>query len=167
MKHLALPLFALLLSLVACGNDDEPTLEYTSLTINRTYVPVSITVGDIDPSLNDKCLELDNKSYIVNAADELPEDPIGFTPGYSTIDYNKNTLLVTYRFHPGSFDTYESFYARNNYDKTYEWLISLSTSEQESSSVGLKSLTRYAIEVPKLPKNANLRTVWMLSWSGQ
>lgn len=167
MKYLAFSLFALLLSLTACGGDDEPSLEYTNIKINQTYVPASITVGDTDTSLNHKCSELNNKNFIVNAADELPDDPIGFTPGYSSIDYNKYTLLVTYRFHPSSFDTYESVYTRNNYDKTYDWFINLSTSESESSSVGLKSLTRFAIEVPKLPKNATLRTIWKLSWAGQ
>lgn len=166
MKYLILPLFALMLSLAACGGDDEPAVEYTHIAINETYLPCFISVGE-NPALNAECKDLNNKCYIVDSADQLPEDPIGYTPGYESIDYNKNSLLVTYRFHAGSFDTYESIYTRNNYEKTYDWFINLSTSESEASSVGLKSLTRFAIKVPKLPKNAAVRTVWRLSWSGE
>lgn len=151
--------------LSSCGHDDAP--DQYEVQISETFMPVSITVDKQgDQYLQEVCKELNMKTVVVTEAGELPKDPIGFSPAYTNINFSQNTLLLAYRAHTWGIDTYSSKFVRNNIDKTYDWYLTLGSSDFGNDGSEALTFTRFAIEVPKLPKNANVLTWWNLSNAG-
>ena len=152
-------ILCLLLSAVlfGCGHSDTPPAE-APLYINAVYSPASVGFEKSDKEMLEVCREWYGKTFVIRSADQFPDDPIGFSDSYSYINFDRNTLLIAYQLHSWTIDTYSNLYFRNNLEKTYDWTISLGSTEYHLESESMK-LTRFAILVPKLPENADVR-IW-------
>lgn len=158
MRYLSLLLLTLSLILGSC-NKNEPPLEIV-LPISETYVPSSIELpSSMDEEQKRNIIHLINNQHIVNSADELPNDPMGFSEAFDKINFKNSTLLIKYMSHDYSIDTYNNRYFRNTKENSYNWMINIgSASNLDSDNI---TLTRFAILVNKLPADANIK-----SWFG-
>ena len=138
------------------GKDDEPSTDQT-ITITESYMPAGVGFDKTDTQFMKRCQKWNETNIVVNSANDLPDDPLGFSPSYSKIDFSRNTLLLTYRLHRWTIDTYSDDYTYNLATGTYDWSITLGATffdEEESDEV---HFTRFAVLVPKQPAGATTR----------
>lgn len=140
---------------VSCNRHSEPPTEVL-LQISESFVPQTLSVDKNDSEMLEKIREWNTQSLVVNSADELPDDPIGFSPAFSKINFKERTLLIAYNIHRWRIDAYTNRWIRNNVESTYDWYIQLGISEFPDED-DVIYFTRFAIEVPKLPADANVR----------
>ena len=100
-----------------------------------------------------------NKEIIVNDMSELPDDPLGFSDAYKSVDFDKYTLLITYNIHNWLIETYRNRYYLDNIEKTYNWTICVGASNIPDDNEEPLYFTRYAILVKKLPRDAKIN-IW-------
>lgn len=105
---------------VSCNRHSEPPFE-TPLEICESYVPQTLMFDKNDSETAGIVGEWYGKTMVVNSADGLPDDPIGFTPGYSKINFKEYTLLIAYHWHRAAIDAYSNRWVRNNVESTYDW----------------------------------------------
>lgn len=166
MRYLSLLLLTFSLILCSCSKN-EPSLEI-NLPISETYVPCSIefNTNDIDEEQKHNIIHLVNNQHIVNSADELPNDPIGFSEAYGKINFEKRTLLIKYMLHDYSIDTYNNRYFRNTKENTYNWMVNIGSASNLDDDSDNLMLTRFAILVNKLPADADFKSWFGLSHIG-
>lgn len=145
--------------LCSCNNNEEPSTE-TVLPISKHYQPCASEFNIRDTEWVDKIKEWAEKKYVVNDLSELPNDPLGFSDSYTSVDFKEYTLLITYNLHNWNIDTYRNRYYLNNIDKIYEWAICIGTSSIPDDNTETWYFTRYAILVKKLPKEAKTQ-MWV------
>ncbi|MDE6280105.1 MAG: hypothetical protein K2M05_09060 [Paramuribaculum sp.] len=164
MKHLVIIFLALSIALCSCNRHNEPPLE-TEFIISRQYLPVSIDVDKSNQELYDKIKDLSKSNFIVNSADELPDDPFGFNEAYTHVNFNDYTLLLHYEMHRWRIDTYRNRFYRDNRENTINWMIRVDSSQFDESEPIL--FTRFAILIRKLPEDVDLK-IWVslgaLNW---
>ncbi|MCM1489564.1 MAG: hypothetical protein NC095_01870 [Muribaculum sp.] len=158
MKYLNILIVALCLCLSSCSGNDEPKAN-VQLTIFDSFLPASITINRTDTELTKECKKFSSQTFIVNSKDELPQDPFGSDETFSKIGYNNQSLLICYQVHSYDIISYDNKFIKNNTDKTYDWTVTLGINGDAVDSFDQLIFTRYAILVPKLPKNATLK-VW-------
>lgn len=165
MKYLSLLLLTVSLILSSC-NHNEPALEIV-FPISETYVPSSIELpNSLDEEQKRNIFHLvNNNPHIVNNADELPNDPIGFSEAYNKINFKNSTLLITYMLHDYTIDTYNNRYYRNTKENSYNWMINIGSASSNLDTDNT-TLTRFAILVKKLPEDANVKSWFGLSQIG-
>ncbi len=159
MKNLTVFILPLLL-LCACSNSNEEPQTETVLPISKHYQPCTSEFNIRDTEWVDKIKEWAEKKYVVNDLSELPNDPLGFSDSYTSVDFKEYTLLITYNLHNWNIDTYRNRYYLNNIDKIYEWAICIGTSSIPDDNTETWYFTRYAILVKKLPKEAKTQ-MWV------
>ncbi len=166
-KFLSLLFITASVLLSSCGKDkkDEPQTEVL-VPVYETYVPAAVTFDRNDTQFLNRCRKWSEKILVVDSADELPDDPLGFSPTYSKINFRDNSLLVTYKLHKWSIDTYTNRFVLNNLTGTYDWTISLGSSSFSGDGSNNVTFTRFAIEVPKLPAGADVTAQFLLYDSG-
>lgn len=94
MKHLITFILSLLL-LCSCNNNEEPSTE-TVLPISKHYQPCASEFNIRDTEWVDKIKGADKK-FVVNDLSELPDDPLGFSEAYASVDFKEYTLLTRVR----------------------------------------------------------------------
>lgn len=160
MKYLSLILIALSLCITACNHNNEPPVE-VNLPIREQFVPGNIIFDMSDTEFKDKVKPWMNKQVVVNSKEEIPDDPFGFQESYYKINFAENTLLLCYQIHDYDIVSITNRYYRNTVENTYNWSIVLGISglinddEEKEKAI----ISRYAILVPKLPADANVR-IW-------
>lgn len=159
MKHLITFILSLLL-LCSCNNNEEPSTE-TVLPISKHYQPCASEFNIRDTEWVDKIKEWAEKKYVVNDLSELPNDPLGFSDSYTSVDFKEYTLLITYNLHNWNIDTYRNRYYFDNIEKIYEWAICIETSTIPDDNTETWYFTRYAILVKKLPQDTKIK-MWFL-----
>ena len=161
MRYLSL--FILTFSLILCScNHHEPALEIV-LPISETFVPASMEINpnDMEEEQKRNIIHLVNTNHhIVNSADELPDDPIGFSEAYNKVNFKNSTLLIKYMLHDYSIDTYNNRYYRNTKENSYNWVVNIGSANPDVDTDNIL-LTRFAILVNKLPADADFQ-----SWYG-
>lgn len=164
MKHLVIIFLALGIALCSCNRHNEPPTE-TQFLINRQYLPVSIGVDMADQELVDKIKDLSKSNFIINSADQLPDDPFGFNEAYTDVNFDNYTLLLHYEMHKWRIDTYGNRFYRDNRENTINWAIRIGSSEFDESEPIM--FTRFAILIKKLPEDVDLK-IWIslgaLNW---
>lgn len=155
MKYLTFALLSLGIILNSCNHKDEPPTEVT-LPIIEDYLPVSLPFNKNDETLTEKIKVFSDKNYVVNDLTELPNDPIGFSNAYNSIDFKKYTLLIAYDVTSYTIETYKDRYSGNNFTKTYNWYINIGTSTIPDSNAEEHYFTRYSILVSKLSADADI-----------
>lgn len=156
-KHvLVLTGLVLLLLLGSCNRNDEVPDEM-ALSITESYLPCTVSFNSSDKEWMDKVQGWSGKEFIVNDLSELPDDPLGFSDAYKKVNFNENTLLITYQLHKWQIETYRIRYYLNNIEGTYNWSISVGTSTVPDDNAEPLYFTRYAILVHKLTKDAKVR----------
>lgn len=159
MKQISLIVFIMTLLLSSCGHDDPPAS--VEIPIYDSFVPASIVVNRDDTVLVEECRDWTRKSFVVTSVEEIPDDPFKSTQSFSKIGFSDQALLIYYDVHSYDVLSCSNKYIRNNTDKTYEWTINLGINGDAVDSFNQLILTRYAILVPKLQKNYQLKV-----WSG-
>lgn len=143
------------MTLFSCDKSDNPPSE-VSLVINREYLPVSLTFDKDAPGAADKYGPWDEKTFVINSAEDIPEDPLGFTPGYAGIDFSTHTLLLRYEIHRYTIGAYSNSFIRKTLENNYNWTVIIGC-ENLGAEIWTKiSLTRFAILVPKLRADATV-----------
>lgn len=165
MKYLSLLLPALCLMLCSCNNNDETALEI-ALPISETYVPVTVgfNKNDLDDAGKQSLIHLVNNEHVINDESELPDDPIGFSEAYHTINFKESTLLIKYVLHNYMIETYSTRYYRNTQENSYNWSVNIGTASDTGIDTDDIRFTRFAILVRKLPADAQVRSwLWIKS----
>lgn len=165
MNHYKFIFAALCFMLASCGSKDEPVGEYV-MPINKEYLPASVTFKKDDTAFLNRCRKWDNKIVIVNSADDLPDDPLGFTPSYGNINFANSSLLITYKLHKLIIDTCDFSYIYKGTTDTFEWSIKLGSALDMTTGNDETTFTRFAMEVPKLASDANVKVQLVLYDSG-
>lgn len=163
MKQVLLVMAILFLS--SCNRDNEPPAE-VAVVVKEVYMPVVMTVDRTDAGLLDHCRELNEKLFLVRSAEDLPDDPMGFTSAYRTVNFKYSDLLITYRLHRWGIDTYRNRYVRNNIDKTYDWYLTIGISDFDEDADNSLQFTRFAITVPKIPEGYEAKSMFSLQSLG-
>lgn len=145
-----------------CNHDYEPPTE-TLLAIYTEYLPVSIEGNKSDADFINICKEWKDKVLIVNSVDDLPDDPIGFSKSYQNIGFQNQSLLITYKAQWWEVATISNMFVKNNVEKTFNWTISLGLESYPDQPEDIITLTRYAILVPKIPSDSDLKVWWSIS----
>ncbi|MBO4965225.1 MAG: hypothetical protein J6C81_03040 [Muribaculaceae bacterium] len=145
--------------LTGCDKNDDLPME-VSLPISREFIPVSVTFEKTDTEAAEKYRPWNDKTFTVNSASELPDDPIGIPDWYSKIDFENYTVLIHYRLHSFTIRSYSNIFYRNTVERTYNWIISLGIEDDDDERGTDVALTRFCIMVPKLPADAKV-----LFWS--
>ncbi len=165
MKYIYLLVTALTMALCACNNNDEPVAE-RNLPISRNYLPTTVTFSPDDKEMTDKLKGWADRQIIVNSLSELPDDPLGFSEAYTSINFSESTLLLNYNVHDWTIDTYRNRYYLDK-DGVYNWSINIGTATKLDDPTTRLYFTRYAILVNKLPEDKDVR-VWLalgsLNW---
>ncbi len=101
----------------------------------------------------------------VNSADDLPDDPFGFTPAYSSLSYSTETLLLWYNAFPDfHLESTRQWFIRDNSDNTYRWNMDLGGSfSRTGKQVEKVTYVRMAIVVAKLPDMAEVSVAYGIS----
>lgn len=160
MRHftfLTIVLLCLLLS--SCGGKDEPKGN-VPLSINDAFIPVSIIVNRSDKAMVEECKIFSNKDMVVQSKSNLPDDPFDSDKTFDAIDFNYNTLLITYYVHTYNLLSCNNYFVRNYTDNTYDWTINMGITGDAVDSFDQLIFTRFAILVPKLQKNADLKVYY-------
>ena len=154
-------IFIMLVGVLLCGcnRHEEPPVE-TVWPIQETYMPVGVVFDKTDTDFLERCREWNNKRFIVNDVDELPADPLGFNDTYRNINYKNYSLILVYRLHRWSIDTYRSWFTRNNVENTFNWTLTVVSNDFDPQDTNKVIITRFAITVKKLPEDANLLIGW-------
>lgn len=157
MKYYISVLIAFSLALGSCNrNNDLPT--ETQLSIMESYLPVSAQFQKSDKEFVESIKEFVYKNCIINDLSELPDDPLGFSPAYSHINFNEYTLLIFYEIHRWNIDSYRNRYYRNNIEGTNNWIVYIGTSTTpDDEMVDRYYFTRFAILVKKIPANIDVK----------
>lgn len=160
MKYLSLLIIAIGLCLTSCNHNDGPALE-VNIAINEQFVPGNVIFSLSDTEFKDKIKPWYNKKVVVNSAQELPADPLGFNESYYKIDFKNHTLLIYYDIHDYNVVSYSNRYYRNTVENTYNWTIMLGISGTiADGEEGARAIfSRYAVLVPKLSENAEVK-IW-------
>lgn len=158
MKYLSLLIIALGLCLSSCSSNDEPKAD-VQVNIYDSFIPASIILNRTDTELIEECKKFSSQTFIVNSKEELPQDPFGTDETFSKIGYNNQSLLICYQVHSYDIISYDNKFIKNNTEKTYDWNVTLGINGDKVDSFEQLIFTRYAILVPKLPQNAQLK-VW-------
>lgn len=158
MKHFSLLISIIALLFCSCNNK-EPDLEI-ELPINAVFIPMSVEFDrdEMDQQEKDEIMNLVNNKHIVNDISELPNDPIGGTDVFHKINFQDNTLLITYIYHRWIIETYSNRFYRNTEENTYNWVVKLGINSESVDYADNVQLTRFAILVRKLPANAKVET---------
>ena len=165
MRYLSLLILTFSLLLCSCNHHNEPPLEII-LPISETYLPSSIELpNSLDEEQKRNIIHLVNNQHIVNSADELPNDPMGFSEAFDKINFKNSTLLIKYMLHDYSIDTYNNRYYRNTKENSYNWMINIGSASSDLDTDNV-TLTRFAILVKKLPEDANVKSWFGLSHIG-
>lgn len=101
------------LLLCSCNNNDEPPTE-TVLPISKYYQPCTSEFNITDTEWLDKIKGWADKKFVVNDLSELPDDPLGFSEAYTSVDFKEYTLFITYNLHNWNIDTYRNRYYFDN-----------------------------------------------------
>lgn len=168
MKYFGLVLAAGSLLLASCNKNDESPME-VKLPIIEAYMPVTMAVERSDTETMEKCREWHEKTLVVNAKEEIPQDDmLGFTEAYTGVNFNDYTLLLHYKMHRCNIDTYYNYYVRNTVENTYNWTMRIGITTLNDDTKTTTDFTRFALLVKKLPADADVRT-WIslsaLDWS--
>lgn len=166
MRFLTIFVLSSLLLLCSCNNNDEPLTE-TVLPISKYYQPCTSEFNITDTEWLDKIKGWADKKFIVNELSELPDDPLGFSEAYTSVDFKEYTLFITYNLHNWNIDTYRNRYYFDNIEKIYEWAICIETSTIPDDNTGTWYFTRYAILVKKLPRDAKIQmwfSLGVINW---
>lgn len=159
MKYLSILLIALSFCLTACNNNDEPPIE-VNLPITTQYLPTGVIFENSDKEFRAKIKPFVNTKWIVNSVDELPNDPLGFSENYYKIGFSNHTLLLFYDIDIYNLVSYQNRYFRNTVENTYNWSILFGISgklNEDDSNIEKLFFARYALLVPKLPDNADVK----------
>lgn len=148
-------LVVLLLS--SCNKNDEP-LPTVQLPIAQEYLPVNFTFDVEDKDSYSEFLEWNKTKLVVNSADEMPDDPLGFSNAYSGIDFNNYTLLLFYLKHRWQPESCSNIFYRNRLENRYEWSITFGVSDVPDEYKTI-TFSRYAILVKKLPADSEV-VIW-------
>ena len=156
--------------LCACNRHSEPPVE-TMWPIQETYMPCSIEFDKSDIDFLTTCREWEDKNFIVNDVAELPNDPLGFNETYRNISYKNYSLVLVYRLHRWSIDTYRCSFMRNNVEITFNWTLTVGSNNFDPQGTNKVIITRFAITVKKLPEDIDLNIGWQyvdhgFDWSG-
>lgn len=152
-------MFVVTLMMTGCNHNDEPPME-TRLRIYQEYLPVSIDGRRSDDAFISTCREWNNKRFMVNSVDGLPDDPIGFSQSYKNISFTNQSLLITYRTHWWEMVGVSNMFVKNNVEKTFNWTIMLDLESMPDEPGEMLTLTRFAILVPKIPSDSKLQVWW-------
>lgn len=160
MKYLSLVIIALGICLTSCRYNDGPQME-VNMQIHEQFVPANVMFSLSDTEFKDKIKPWYDKKVIVNSVEELPADPLGFNESYYKINFKDQSLLIYYDVHDYDVVSYSNRYYRNTVDRTYNWVIMLGVNGTiDNGEDGERAIfSRYAILVPKLPENADVR-IW-------
>lgn len=141
----------------AC-HKNEPPVE-VRINIAEQYIPATLTFDKQDTQTLEKCRELYLKHFVVRSADEFPDDPLGFSAAYSNINFKDYDLLVFYYMRPAPCITYSNRYFRNTVENSYNWHLSIGIddSDYDYETGTTRYFTRFAIEVRKIPENAEVK----------
>lgn len=160
MKYIYFPLLIFFLGFItSCGNNDDAPAE-SQIRIQDEFLPSSLTFNTTDKNFYDLCKQWSDTHWIINSAKELPKDPIGFNDSYKNINFSEYSLLVVYRLHNFTIDTYQNNLVKNNLENTYNWFLSIGGSNFGNDNYDTLSFTRFAIKINKIPDNANLEVWW-------
>lgn len=162
MRHAAI-LIPLLAALIGC-NRSEPSGQ-TRLPIHAEMLP-AVAVIDADVSeAREKMKGWAGRIIQVNSADDLPDDPFGFTPAYSSLSYSTETLLLWYNAFPDfHLESTRQWFIRDNSDNTYRWNMDLGGSfSRTGKQVEKVTYVRMAIVVAKLPDMAEVSVAYGIS----
>lgn len=152
-------MMAVVAVLCACNRHEEPPME-TVWPIQETYMPAGIIFDKTDTDFLDRCKEWDNKCLIVNDVAELPNDPLGFSDTYRYINYKNFSLILVYRLHRWTIDTYRCRFTRNNVENTFNWTLTVGSDNFDTQDTNKVTISRFAITVKKLPEDADLQIGW-------
>ena len=142
---------------VSCSKKEDEPMADEALTITEAYLPAGVAFDQDDSQFLKRCQKWNQTTITVNSANDLPDDPLGFSPSYSKIDFSRNTLILTYMLHRWTIDTSRNTYSYN-YDRgTYDWLITLGSSFYDEEQSDVVYFTRFAIQVPKQTAGAVTR----------
>lgn len=160
MKYIHLSLILFLFGFISsCGGNDDTPAE-SQIPIQSEFLPSGISFDTTDKNFYDVCRQWSDTHWVVNSAKDLPKDPIGFTDSYKNINYSQYSLLIVYRLHNCTIDTYSNGLIKNNLEDTYNWTISIGSSDLGSDNYDTLTFTRFAIKVEKVPDDANLKVWW-------
>lgn len=152
-------LIGILGSLTSCNKNDDTPSEIR-IQILEDYLPCSVTFDRSDKLFYELCSQWSNKYMIVNSKDDLPDDPVGFNSSYKNINYKEYSLLLAYRLHNYSIDSFRNMLIKNNIENTYDWTISIGSGDFGSDNYDNLTISRFAVKVKKIPDNANLKVWW-------
>lgn len=158
MKYLTILVLFVGILMCSCNKNDEPPVE-TVLSVSESYLPCTVSFYTNDTEWMEKIKGWWNKEIIVNDLSELPDDPLGFSDAYKSVDFDEYTLLITYNIHNWQIETYRNRYYLDNIDKIYNWTICVGTSTIPDDNAEPLYFTRYAILVKKLPPDAKIN-IW-------
>lgn len=159
MKYLNILIVALCLCLSSCGGNDEPKAN-VEINIYDSFLPSNITINRSDIKLIEECKKFTNQTLVVNSKSDLPNDPFSTAETFSKIGFNNQSLLICYQVHSYDILSYHNRFVKNNSDKTYDWTVTLGINGDAVDSFDQLIFTRYAILVPRLPKNAELKVLF-------
>ena len=157
-------IYFLLLAIIlfSCNHNEEPPLE-TPLAISEAYLPVSVIFEKSDPEFLNMCMKWHDTSFEVNSVEELPQDLFGFNESYTGINFNEYTLLLVYKLHKWTIDTYQNRFVKNNHEDTFDWTLIIGASDFNKENEDHVTITRFAIKVRKLPTDAIVRYWWSIT----
>ncbi len=155
----------MLVALCSCNKNDEPPTEVT-MPLTQSFLPTGVQFERSDTEFRDKLRDWTDKLFVVNSADELPADPLGFPEYYRSIDYSNTTLLLSYDLHFYKIESLVNKVTRNTIDKTYMWTLKMSVIDVVYEGDEIPEtlfFSRFAVCLRKLPTDADIRVSFNIS----
>lgn len=151
MKQLCYYLCLLCGLMCSCNHNNDPQPE-TLLPIQEFFTPMGMWLDKNDPDA-EFFKEISGKLFVVNSAEELPDDRLGFPEAYKKADFKHYTLLIYYRLLFWAPDSYRYRYIRMNLKKEYNWFIEMHVGADEVPYPDMRCINRFAIMVNKIPES--------------
>jgi hypothetical protein len=152
-------LMVVCLCLTACNDNDEPKND-VELAITEQFQPCSVTVCRSDSAFTEMCERWGNRTVVVNSADELPDDPMGFSADFGNISFANQTLLLYYMGNQYDIQSCSNRYYQSVVDESLNWLIIMGVGGDIADVDKTFCFTRFAILVPKLTDSSSLK-IWL------
>ncbi len=158
MKYLSLIIIAFSIFITACNHNNQPPTT-VNLPINEQFLPMNVEFNMSDTEYKQQTRPWWDKGVVVNSSEEIPNDPFGFQESYYKINFKNNTLLLYYQIHDYNVVSITNMFYRNTVENTYNWSINLGISGDinEGDKIEKAIISRFAILVPKLPTDANVK----------
>ncbi|MBD5356621.1 MAG: hypothetical protein HDR88_06415 [Bacteroides sp.] len=167
MKRICYLLGVVCLLMSSCTHHNDGPQSETRLPIEEIFTPAGMWIEESDadaPFFQD----ISRKLFVVNSADELPDDRLGFSDTYKKADFKNYTMLIYYQLHRWEFESCQYLYLRLNLERKFSWTITMKVAADEDTYPGMRCISRFAIMVNKIPDGWDVTATFGLSdynWS--